>query len=150
MQYETRHADNCCPFKMRCNYFQLLQSVDKNINSSDKLVHLGSKGSLMKMKRYLSRFKPDYEIWFWVKSFKSTCSQEYKNETELIKEFKRYVNRKGKKKKNRQTASEIENIANTRLKEIKKPEEYKLQSPEYHPESPIYIPESPSAQSKTE
>ena len=53
-QYDTRHDNNFCPFKMRCNYFQLLQSVNKNMNLSDKLVHLGSKGSLMKMKRYLS------------------------------------------------------------------------------------------------
>ena len=73
-QYDTRHDNNYCPFKMRCHYFQLLQSVDKNINSSEKLVRLSSKGSLMRMKRYLSRFKPDYEIWFWIKSFNNTCS----------------------------------------------------------------------------
>ncbi|CAG8455306.1 6887_t:CDS:1 [Cetraspora pellucida] len=130
---------------MRCNYFQLLQSINKELPISEKLVRLNSKGSLMKMKRYLSQYKPDYEIWFWIKSFKNTCSQEYKNEAKLLNEFKKYVNRKKKKVKpdkiKKDLVSNIAKLVDTRLNRI---EEYKLQSPEYHPESPIYIPKSPS------
>ncbi|CAG8823195.1 7283_t:CDS:1, partial [Cetraspora pellucida] len=76
-------------------------SVDKKLDYSEKLVHVNSKESLMRMKKLLLRYKPDYKIWFWIKSFDHTGTQIYKNEVKLLDDFKKYVNRKGKKKQNK-------------------------------------------------
>ncbi|CAG8609608.1 10782_t:CDS:1 [Cetraspora pellucida] len=103
--------------------------------------------------------------------------QIYKNEVKLLDDFKKYVNRKGKKKqvknnfkskkqskkkidrkdkqeknnfKSEKTENEIISEIITSIdSRLQIFDEYELQSPKYSPESPIYIPQSPSTQSKT-
>ncbi|CAG8834334.1 13975_t:CDS:2, partial [Cetraspora pellucida] len=67
-------------------------------------------------------------------------TQIYKNEMELLNEFKKYVNRK--KIKNKQDKNNFKSKKQSKEKNTKK--EYKLQPSKYTPESPIYIPQSPS------
>ncbi|CAG8818640.1 5607_t:CDS:1, partial [Racocetra fulgida] len=63
----------------------------------------------------------------------------YKDEIKLLHEFKQYIFRKDKKKKQVPIAKEIETDVNACLEKIKK----------YQPVSPEYQPQSPSAQFKT-
>ncbi|CAG8811885.1 9125_t:CDS:2 [Dentiscutata erythropus] len=52
-QYDNRYTNWECPFRRRCRYFKLLQSVDKNIPKKDRLGSLSDKDSLMKFKKLL-------------------------------------------------------------------------------------------------
>ncbi|KAF0463565.1 hypothetical protein F8M41_026595 [Gigaspora margarita] len=45
--YDDRHTDFQCPFRRRCDYFKLLQSVDKSLSKNEKLINMNSRGSLM-------------------------------------------------------------------------------------------------------
>ncbi|CAG8786744.1 15794_t:CDS:2 [Cetraspora pellucida] len=73
-QYDPRdYKNNYCPFRMLSNYFKLLQSVDKKLDYSEKLVRVNSKESLI---------------------FDYTGTQIYKNEVKLLDDFKKYINRK--------------------------------------------------------
>ncbi|RIB06204.1 hypothetical protein C2G38_2217690 [Gigaspora rosea] len=84
--YDDRHGDFQCPFRRRCDYFKLLQSVDKSFGKKEKLINMNSKGSLMRIKRMFRNLKPDYEIFLWIKSFDCTGTTQYKNESQLLQE----------------------------------------------------------------
>ncbi|RIB10264.1 hypothetical protein C2G38_2206623 [Gigaspora rosea] len=63
----------------------------------------------------------------------------FQYETKLLKDFKQYVFRKGKKK-DKKAVKDIDALVDNHLTKIeeyklKSPEEYKLKSPEYHPQS---------------
>ncbi|RIB01221.1 hypothetical protein C2G38_2231536, partial [Gigaspora rosea] len=63
----------------------------------------------------------------------------YKDETKLLKDFKQYVFRKGKKK-DKKAVKNIDALVDNRLTKIeecklKSSEEYKLKSSEYHLQS---------------
>ncbi|KAF0444376.1 hypothetical protein F8M41_003480 [Gigaspora margarita] len=70
----------------------------------------------------------------------------YKNEINLLKDFKQYVFRKGKKKKN--NIKIIKNVVDLVDNRLTKIEEYKLKSPEYKLQSPKWQPQTPSIQSQ--
>ena len=125
-QYDTRHNSRFCPFGRRCDYFKLIQSVDKSLPKNEKLLSLNKKGSLMRFKRMFRNLKLDYDIFFYLKSFNSTNSSIYKNKNELLKKFKSEVIKRKKKAKNININKEI----NTINKRINQQEEYKLQSPQ--------------------
>ncbi|CAG8727635.1 1653_t:CDS:2 [Gigaspora rosea] len=64
---------------------------------------------------------------------------DFNHETKLLKDFKQYVFRKGKKK-DKKAVKDIDALVDNHLTKIeeyklKSPEEYKLKSPEYHPQS---------------
>ncbi|CAG8813996.1 12582_t:CDS:1, partial [Gigaspora rosea] len=70
--------------------------------------------------------KPDYEIFLWVKSFDCTGTTQYKNESQLLREFKQATIKRKKKtqakkyqpyQKKYQTNSESEQI-NTELNQL--------------------------------
>ena len=88
---------------------------------------MNKKGSLIHFKKLLHRLKPDYDIYLWVKNFNDSTSSIYKNETELLKEFKRVIFRK-RVKKEQKIDKEVEQIIDKRLED-------KTKSPEYHPQS---------------
>ncbi|CAG8819439.1 13134_t:CDS:1, partial [Cetraspora pellucida] len=67
-----------------CEYFKLLQSVDKTLPKKEQLVNLNQKESLMRIKKMFRERKLDYEIYFWIKSFKKTGSTIYKDEQKLL------------------------------------------------------------------
>ncbi|CAG8823440.1 6970_t:CDS:1, partial [Dentiscutata erythropus] len=50
-QYDKRHNDNHCPFRQCCDYFKILQSIDKNLPNNEKLARLSKKNSLLRLKR---------------------------------------------------------------------------------------------------
>src|SRR5437868_15469144 len=133
--YDNRHNVSQYQFRSRCEYFKLLQSVDKLLLAKQKLGSLNKKGSLMRFKKLFRTLKPDYDIYLWVKNLNDTGSSVYKDEVKLLKEFKTYIFRKGKKKKI--------NVSNT-IKFVKqrldkfeeKLDSLQLKSPEYHPKSP--------------
>ena len=58
------------------------------------------KGSLMQFKKLFRQLKLDYDIFFYLKTFNSTNSTIYKNETELLKQFKQNVIKRKKKQTN--------------------------------------------------
>ncbi|KAF0477132.1 hypothetical protein F8M41_024278 [Gigaspora margarita] len=87
------HYDNCyvdfqCLFCQHCNYFKLLQSVNKSLPKNKKLINMNSTGSLMRVKKQFCNLRPDYEIFLWIKSFDCTRTTQYKNESQLLREFK--------------------------------------------------------------
>jgi hypothetical protein len=132
--YDNRHDDCQCPFLRRCQYFKLLQSVDKTLPAKEKLGSLNKKGSLMRFKKLFRTLKPDYDIFFWVKNMNDTGTSIYKDEVKLLFEFKKYIFRKGKKKKI--NILDTGKLIDHRLKKIEEHEEYQLKSPEWHPVSP--------------
>ena len=95
----------------------------------EKLGNMNKKGSLMHFKKLLHQLKPNYDIYLWVKNFNDSTSTIYKNETELLKKFKRVIFRK-KVKKEQKIDKEVEQIIDKRL------EDSKTKSPEYHPQLP--------------
>ncbi|KAF0556892.1 hypothetical protein F8M41_014622 [Gigaspora margarita] len=118
--YDDRHVDFQCPFRQRCDYFKLLQSVNK----------------------------PDYEIFLWIKSFDCTGTTQYKNESQLLRNFKHSAIKRKKKSKttqksNKNTKKQSKNDAETEFQEMITirqqilEEAYTLKSPEYHPQSPF-------------
>jgi hypothetical protein len=131
--YDNRHKDGQCPFRKRCDYFKLLQSVDKSLPQKEKIARLNKKGSLMRFKNHYRTMKPDYDIYLWVKNFNDTNSTIYKDEVRLLFEFKKYIFRKGKKQKIDTT--DVNKSIDKRLEKLNE-KEYKLKSPEYHPQSP--------------
>ena len=132
-QYDTHHNNRFCPFERRCEYFKLLQSVDKSLPKNEKLGSLNIKGSLMRFKKLFCQLKLDYDIFLYLKTFNSTNSTIYKNETELLKQFKQNVIKRKKKQTNININIDKEiNLINNR---INQQEEYKLQSPKWQPKS---------------
>ncbi|KAF0356333.1 hypothetical protein F8M41_014779 [Gigaspora margarita] len=90
--------------------------------------------------------QPDYEIFLWIKSFDCTRTTQYKNESQLLREFKQLALKQKKKQKsvqntkkqhknNNDTKIELQKIITTRQQILD--ESYTLKSPEYHPQSPF-------------
>ncbi|RIB01961.1 hypothetical protein C2G38_2050430 [Gigaspora rosea] len=129
-QYDKRHSNGSCPFRKRCDYFKLLQMVDKSLPPNEKIGRLSKRGSLMRLKKHFRTLKLNYDIFFHVKNFKDTTSTIYKDEKKLLREFKKYIFRKGKKRKI--VVAETVSLINKRMKHI----EDRMNSPEYHPLSP--------------
>ena len=88
-QYDTRHKNWECLFYQRCNYFQLLHSVDKSFSKEERIGSLNKKGSLMRFKRSYRLIRLDYDLFLWIKSVNSTNAVVYKNEIELLNNFKK-------------------------------------------------------------
>ncbi|CAG8809586.1 2917_t:CDS:1, partial [Dentiscutata erythropus] len=86
--YDTCHQQASCPFQQRCEYFKLLQSVDKSLPKNEWLLNMNKKESLMKIKKKFRTLKLKYEIYLWVKNFNDTSSTIYKQECELLRNFK--------------------------------------------------------------
>ncbi|KAF0501064.1 hypothetical protein F8M41_020177 [Gigaspora margarita] len=42
----------------------------------------------MRVKKQFRNLRPDYEIFLWIKSFECTGTTQYKNESQLLHEFK--------------------------------------------------------------
>ena len=101
----------------------MLQSVDKSLPAKQKLGSLNKKGSLMRFKKLFHTLKPEYNIYLWVKNLNDTGSSIYKDEVKLLKDFKTYIFRKGKKKK-----INISDIIKSVKQRLDKIEEYKLNS----------------------
>src|SRR5437868_12050520 len=132
--YDNRHNVSQCQFRSRCEYFKLLQSVDKSLPAKQKLGSLNKKGSLMRFKKLFHTLKPDYDIYLWVKNLNNTSSSVYKDEIKLLKDFKTYIFRKRKKKKI--NVSDIIKSVKQRLDKFEeKLDSFQLKSPEYHPKS---------------
>ena len=152
--YDNRHKDGQCPFRRRCEYFKLLQSVDKSLPKKERLMNLNQRGSLMKIKKAFRDRKLDCEIFLWIKNFNDTGSTMYKNESKLLQEFKSNIFKRKKKQKmvKRKHIEEIyEDIAEREaiFTDEKISGNYNaengnsdvrlvtpIRSPEYHPQSP--------------
>ncbi|CAG8708409.1 10969_t:CDS:2 [Gigaspora rosea] len=106
------------------------QTVDKSLPPNEKIGRLSKRGSLMRLKKHFRTLKLDYDIFFYVKNFNDTTSTIYKDEKKLLREFKKYIFRKGKKRKI--VVAETVSLINKRMKHI----EDRMNSPEYHPLSP--------------
>ena len=88
----------------------------------------------MKIKKKFRTLKLKYEIYLWVKNFNDTSSTIYKQECELLRNFKQVIFkcRKTKKKlKLNKDKLEIE----SRLVSLNKNSEL---APVYHPQSPNF------------
>ena len=133
--YDNQHNVFQCQFRSRCEYFKLLQSVDKSLPAKQKLGSLNKKGSLMRFKKLFRTLKPDYDIYLWVKNLNDTGSSVYKDEVKLLKDFKTYIFRKGKKKKIN-VSDTIKSVKQRLDKFEEKLDSLQLKSPEYHPKSP--------------
>ena len=127
--YDKRHQRSLCPFQRRCDYFKLLQSVDKSLPKNERLINMNKKGSLMKIKKIFRNIKLDYDMYLWVKNLNDTTSTIYKQESNLLQNFKKTIFKRAKKKKI--NISEIKPIIESRLISLN-------QSPEYHPQSPNF------------
>uniref|UniRef100_A0A8H3ZZG4 Uncharacterized protein n=1 Tax=Gigaspora margarita TaxID=4874 RepID=A0A8H3ZZG4_GIGMA len=142
--YDDCYADFHCPFRRRCDYFKLLQSVDKSLSKNEKLINMNSRGSLMRIKKQFHNLRPDYEIFLWIKSFDCTGTTQYKNESQLLHEFKQLALKRKKKQKSVQNTKKQHKNNNDTEIELQKmitmrqqilDELYTLKSPEYHPQS---------------
>ncbi|CAG8815626.1 742_t:CDS:1, partial [Dentiscutata erythropus] len=127
--YDKRHQRSSCPFRRRCDYFKLLQSVNKSLPKNERLINMNKKGSLMRIKKIFRTIKLDYDIYLWVKNLNDTASSIYKQESELLQNFKKSIFKRAKKKKI--NISEIKPIVESRLTVLNR-------SPEYHPQSPNF------------
>ncbi|CAG8741311.1 18732_t:CDS:1 [Dentiscutata erythropus] len=127
--YDKRHQRSSCPFRRRCDYFKLLQSVDKSFPKNERLINMNKKGSLMKIKKTFRTIKLDYEIYLWVKNLNDTTSSIYKQESELLQKFKKSIFKRAKKKKI--NISKIKPIVELCLISLNR-------SPEYHPQFPNF------------
>ncbi|CAG8741278.1 22219_t:CDS:2, partial [Dentiscutata erythropus] len=116
-------------YRQECDYFKLLQSVNKSLPKNERLINMNKKGSLMKIKKIFCTIKLDYDIYLWVKNLNDTTSTIYKQESELLQNFKKSIFKQAKKKKI--NISEIKPIVETRLTALN-------QSPEYYPQSPNF------------
>jgi hypothetical protein len=83
----------------------------------------------MKFKKLYRDLKLDYDLFLWVKNVNSTNAVIYKDEQNLLKNFKKNVLKRQRKRKD----NDIVKDANLRLTKLK---EYKLQSPKWQPQSP--------------
>ncbi|RIB06609.1 hypothetical protein C2G38_2216627 [Gigaspora rosea] len=110
--------------------FEKSYTVDKSLPPNEKIGRLSKRGSLMRLKKHFRTLKLDYDIFFYVKNFNDTTSTIYKDEKKLLREFKKYIFRKGKKRKI--VVAETVSLINKRMKHI----EDRMNSPEYHPLSP--------------
>ncbi|RIB24506.1 hypothetical protein C2G38_2283406 [Gigaspora rosea] len=119
----------------------------------EKLIIMNSKGPLMRIKRMFRNLKPDYEIFLWIKSFDCTETTQYKNKSQLLREFKQATIKRKKKtqakkyqpyQKKHQTNSESEQI-NTELNQLISTRQQLLEEESYTLKSPCYQPKSPSA-----
>ncbi|KAF0412226.1 hypothetical protein F8M41_007959 [Gigaspora margarita] len=105
---------------------------------------MNSTGSLMRVKKQFRNLRPDYEIFLWIKSFDCTGTTQYKNESQLLREFKQSaIKRKKKPKQNSiQNKKSCKNNAETEFQEMITTrqqileEAYTLKSPEYQLQSP--------------
>ena len=89
----------------------------------------------MRFKKLFRTLKPDYDIYLWVKNLNDTSSSVYKDEVKLLKDFKTYIFRKGKKKKIN-VSDTIKSVKQRLDKFEEKLDSLQLKSPEYHPKSP--------------
>ncbi|KAF0543583.1 hypothetical protein F8M41_003547 [Gigaspora margarita] len=97
---------------------------------------MNSKGSLMRIKKQFRNLRPDYEIFLWIKSFDCTRTTQYKNESQLLCEFKQSTLKRKKKQKlsqntKKQPETELQKMITKRQQILDK--SYTLISPEYHP-----------------
>ncbi|KAF0491973.1 hypothetical protein F8M41_021803 [Gigaspora margarita] len=101
----------------------------------------------MRVKKQFRNLRPDYKIFLWIKSFDCTGTTQYKNESQLFREFKYSALKRKKKPKTSQksnqntkkqskndTETEFQEMITTRQQILE--EAYTLKSPEYHPQSP--------------
>ncbi|CAG8798474.1 20410_t:CDS:1, partial [Dentiscutata erythropus] len=89
--YDKRHQRSFCSFRRRCDYFKLLQSVNKSLPKNERLINMNKKGSLMKIKKIFCTIKLDYDIYLWVKNLNDTTSTIYKQKSELLQNFKKSI-----------------------------------------------------------
>ena len=60
---------------------------------------MNKKGSLMKIKKIFRNIKLDYDIYLWVKNLNDMTSTIYKQESELLQNFKKSIFKRAKKTK---------------------------------------------------